>query len=73
MGRTYGPIHQQSGWCSLASDTGFGDYTVGHGGLIANGLWSDEEAMQSSTWRELRAVRLVLESFGPKLQNERVR
>ena len=58
---------------SDASDTGFGGYTVEHGGLIANGQWSREEAQQSSTWRELRAVRLVLESFGPKLQNERVR
>ena len=58
---------------SDASDTGFGGYTVEHGGLIANGQWSREEAHQSSTWQELRAVRLVLESFGPKLQNERVR
>jgi len=46
---------------------------VEHGGLIVNGQWSREEAQQSSMWRELRAVRLVLESFGPKLQNERVR
>jgi len=46
---------------------------VEHGGLIANGQWSKEEAQQSSTWWELRAVRLVLELFGPKLQNERVR
>jgi len=46
---------------SDASDTGFGGYTVEHGGLIANGQWSREVAQQSSTWRELRAVRLVLE------------
>ncbi|XP_065915901.1 uncharacterized protein [Dysidea avara] len=58
---------------SDASDTGFGGYTVEHGGLIASGQWTKEEAQQSSTWRELRAVRLVLESFGPKLQNERIR
>jgi len=45
---------------SDASDTGFGGYTVEHGGLIANGQWSREEAQQSSTWRELRDVRLVL-------------
>ena len=31
-----------------------------------------EEAHQSSTWRELRAVRLVLEELGPKLKNCRV-
>ena len=52
---------------SDASDTGFGGYSVEHGGLFANGQWSVEEAQQSSTWRELRAVRLVLE---PILQQE---
>jgi len=36
---------------SDASDIGFGGYTVDmHGGLIANGQWSKEEAQQSSTW-----------------------
>jgi len=58
---------------SDASNTGYGGYTVEHGGQIANGQWTEEEACQSSTWRELRAVRLVLESFGPQLQNVRVR
>ena len=29
---------------SDASDTGYGGYTVEHGGLIANGQWSGEEA-----------------------------
>ena len=58
---------------SDASSTGFGGYTVEHGNLVANGQWSAPEAAQSSTWRELRAVRLVLESFQGKLANERVR
>jgi len=58
---------------SDASNTGFGGYTAEHRGLIANGQWSKEEAQQSSTWRELRALRLVLESFGAKLQNKRIR
>ena len=31
------------------------------------------EAKLSSTWRELRAVRMVLESLAVKLKNERVR
>lgn len=31
-----------------------------------------QEAQQSSTWRELKAVRLVLESFAKKLCNQRV-
>ena len=56
-----------------ASQSGYGGYTVEHGYHIAQGQWSSEEAVQSSTWRELRAVRLVLESLVTKLANERVR
>ena len=58
---------------SDASSTGYGGYLVEHGNKIANGYWSESESMQSSTWRELKAVRLVLESFQSELQNERVR
>ena len=58
---------------SDASSTGFGGYTVEYGNLIANGQWSAEEVKSSSTWRELRAVKLVLESFQAKLSNERIR
>ena len=47
---------------SDASSTGFGGYTVEHGGLVASGQWSAEEALQSSTWRDLRAVKLVLKT-----------
>ena len=45
---------------------------VEHGNSVANGQWSPSEAGQSSTWRELRAVRMVLESFQSKLKNKRV-
>ena len=58
---------------SDASATGFGGYTVEHGHLIAYGHWSEEEAKGSSTLRELKAVRMVLESFQSKLSNERIR
>ena len=58
---------------SDASNTGYGGYSVEHGGHIAWGQWSKEEAQQSSTWRELKAVRLVLEAFSIKLKNQRVR
>ena len=58
---------------SDASSTGYGGYMVEHGHLVASGLWSYEEARRSSTWRELKAVRMVLESFQEKLRNERVR
>ena len=43
-----------------------------HGCHIAHGQWTPTESKQSSTWRELRAVRLVLESLVSKLENERV-
>ena len=39
-----------------------------HSDRFAAGQWSPEEARQSSTWRELKAVRLVLEEFGPRLE-----
>ena len=55
---------------SDASATGYGGYFVEH---VANGQWSPDEVIKSSTWRELRAVRMVLESFQAKLKNERVR
>ena len=57
---------------SDASATGYGGFTVEHGCHAANGAWSKEEMAQSSTWRELKAVRKVLESLLPKLKNERV-
>ena len=55
---------------SDASATGYGGFTVEHGCHIAHGAWSDNQAAKSSTWRELRAVRMVLESLIPKLKNE---
>jgi len=58
---------------SDASNTDCSGYMVEYGGQTANGLWSEEEAAQSSTWRELRAIRWVLQSFVHDLQNERVR
>ena len=58
---------------SDASGTGFGGYTVEHGSQVAHGQWSEWEACQSSTWRELKAVLNVLQSFAIQLQCERVR
>ena len=58
---------------SDASDTGYGGYTVEHGPYVAQGQWTQEQAEQSSTWRELKAVGMVLESLGNKLANSRVR
>ncbi len=58
---------------SDASDTGWGGYSVELGGNIAKGKWSAEEELKSSTWRELRATHLVLESFLPNIQGKDVR
>ena len=58
---------------SDASDTGYGGYTVEHGTHVAQGMWSSEEAVQSSTWRELAAVSRLLDSMAAKLRNARVR
>ena len=57
---------------SDASDTGYRGFTVEHGCYAARGDWSPEEKTKSSTWRELRAVRMLLESLIPKLKNERI-
>ena len=57
---------------SDVSGTGYGGYCVEHGGHIATGKWLGDEVHQSSTWRELRAVHLVLQDLGPKLKNHRV-
>ena len=40
---------------------------------MAHGAWSDEEMAQSSTWRELKAVRMTLQFLVSKLKNERVK
>jgi len=53
---------------SDASDTDYGGFTVEHGCYAARGDWRPEEKTKSSTWRELRAVRMVLESLIPKLK-----
>lgn len=58
---------------SDASSTGFGGYCVEHGDQVVTGQWSKEETTQSSTWRELRAVRLVLDTICQKVKNFRVR
>ena len=46
---------------------------VEHGDQVVTGQWSEEETNQSSTWRELKAVRLVLDTICQKVENYRVR
>jgi len=40
---------------------------------VAYGVRSAEEITQSSTWRELKAVRMTLQSLVSKLKNKRVK
>ena len=40
---------------------------------MAAGQWSENDRVKSLTWRELKAVSLVLESFSKKLRNQRIR
>ena len=54
---------------SDASSTGYGGYCIEHGYQVAAGQWLPEETLRNSTWRELRAVRVKLKDFGPKLKN----
>ena len=57
---------------SDASSTGYGGYCVEHGGHITTGRRWGDKAQQSSTWRELRAVHMTLDSFG-EIKRSRVR
>ena len=51
---------------SDASSSGYGGYhKVEVGTKVAHGQWSSYEASFSSTWRELKAVALALNSFAP--------
>ena len=48
-------------------------YCVDHGDQVVMGQWSEVESRESSTWKELRAVHLVLNLMCHKLQNHKVR
>ena len=58
---------------SDASDTGFGGYIVETPFNIAHGMWEDSESSQSSTWKELTAVKKVLLSLIHLLANKKVK
>ena len=57
---------------SDAIDSGWGGFTAQVGGQVAVGSWSEEEMSKSSTFRELRATRRVLESLAPHLRGSEV-
>ena len=57
---------------SDASETGWGGHVAGAPGNVAKGNWTGAtmNAKMSSTWRELRAIALVLESVAEKLAGQ---
>ena len=58
---------------SDASSSGYGGYTVEVGPHFSHGLWTKEEAKHSSTWRELKAVYMVLQALTTKLEGQTVK
>ena len=55
---------------SDASGLGWGGFAIHINGEPAVGSWSEEESDMSFTFRELRAIRLVLESYGEDLRGK---
>ena len=53
---------------SDASGQGWGGYSVQVKGEVAVGSWSEEENIKSPTFRKLRAIRSVLESYAETLK-----
>ena len=57
---------------SDASGLGWGGFAVHINGKLAVRSWSEEESSRSSTFRELRAIRYVLESYSDDLRGKEV-
>ena len=58
---------------SDASNTGYGGYMVENPSDIAHGMWSDNESMNRSTWKEFTAVNNILFSINKFLHNKRIK
>ena len=58
---------------SDASDSGYGGYSVEHPEVVVRESWLADEAMQSSTWRELTAILRILRALRLQLQGQTVR
>ena len=52
---------------------GYGGYTVSLGAHIARGHWGPRDSQQRSTYRELKAIYLVIESFTDMLTSKKVK
>ena len=54
---------------SDASDIAAGAFTVENNEKVFYKAWSKHECAQSSTWRELKAIQLALESYACSFEN----
>ena len=57
---------------SDASDTGWGSYAVQIDEFSATGCWSEAESRRSSTSKEIKGTKLVLESLLDSIQDKEV-
>ena len=67
------PISTHIVMFSDASDTAFGGYLSSQEVAAASGMWTAEDACQSSTFRELKAIYFVLLSYIDRLKSRRVK
>ena len=58
---------------SDASNTGCGSFVVKANNSVFHSMWSEEEQLKSSTFKELRAVYLALRSYGCKFENRSIK
>ena len=58
---------------SDASNVAAGAYTVEIDDKVVHQMWSKSQSLMSSTWRELKAVELALNSFAASLSGKAVR
>ena len=58
---------------SDASDIACGSFVVKASNSVFHNNWSEEEKVKSSTFRELRAVYLVLRAYGSRFQNRSIK
>ena len=58
---------------SDTSDIAAGSYVVNCKNRVFRSIWSDEEAGRSSSFRELRAVKLALQVYGDMLKGKTVK
>eukprot|EP00873_Tetraselmis_striata_P010603 jgi/Tetstr1/430867/TSEL_002009.t1 len=67
------PIHRHVETAYMHCDSsGYGWGAVPNGRLEARGFWEAADERQHITWKELKAVRLAVESFPPHLAGRRV-